>query len=138
MEATLGRIWTKKKIEKTKFKFFNFIFLNFVKGSGLSQVAPLPSTFIYFLCVFVAVLLGTLTVQNSKEWSANNVELRWRLSHKSLMYIRNESRPNIKPWETSALILAQDELWALRITLFLYFLKNLSKGFRNFLRSHCI
>ena len=39
------------------------------------------------------------------------------------MYIRNKSGPNIEPWRTPALILAQDELWPLWITLFFLFLK---------------
>ena len=39
------------------------------------------------------------------------------------MYIRNKSRPNIEPWGTPALKLAQDELWPLRITLCFVFLK---------------
>ena len=36
---------------------------------------------------------------------------------------KNKSRPNAEPWGTSALMLAQDELWPLRITLSLLFLK---------------
>ena len=45
----------------------------------------------------LAVLSGSLTVGNRNVSSANNLRLHWRLSDKSLMYIRNKSGPNIEP-----------------------------------------
>ena len=48
------------------------------------------------------------------------------------MYIRNKSGPNIEPWATPALILAQDELWPFRITLCFLFLKKSIKRFDKF------
>ena len=71
----------------------------------------------------LADLLGTLIVENRDVSSVNNLGLHWRLSDTSLMYIRNKGRPNVEPWETSAFILSQHELWPLRITLFCIFLK---------------
>ena len=54
------------------------------------------------------------------------------------MYIRNKTGPNIEPWGTPTLILAQGERWLLRITLCCRFLRSLSKGLINFLRSRCV
>ena len=54
------------------------------------------------------------------------------------MYIRNKRGPNTEPWGTPALLLAQDELWLLRITLSFPFLRSLLKGLINFLRSRCV
>ena len=71
----------------------------------------------------LAVLSGSWTVEHSHVPSANNFGLHCRLWDKSLMYIRNKTGPNIEPWRTPALILAQDELWPLRITLCFLFLK---------------
>ena len=34
------------------------------------------------------------------------------------MSIRNKRRPNVEPYGAPALILAQDKLWPLKITLF--------------------
>ena len=39
---------------------------------------------------------------------ANSLGLHLKLSNKSSMYIRNKSGPNIEPWGTPALTLAQD------------------------------
>ena len=73
----------------------------------------------------LGVLSGSLTVENGDVSSANNLVLHWRSSDKSLMYIRNKSGFNREPWGTSAFILAQDELWPVRITPFVLFLKKL-------------
>ena len=59
--------------------------------------------------------------------STNNLELNWWLLDKS----RNKSGPNIEPWGTPALVLAQDELWPLRITIVFYFLRSLLEGLVN-------
>ena len=48
------------------------------------------------------------------------------------MCIRNKSGPNIAPWGTPALTLAQDELWPLRITLCFLFLKKSFKKLNKF------
>ena len=48
------------------------------------------------------------------------------------MHIRNKRGPNIEPWVTSALILAQDELWPLRISLCFLFLMKSVKRFNKF------
>ena len=80
----------------------------------------------------LAILSGILTVENRDVSSANNVGLHWRLWDKSLMYIRNKSSPSIEPWETTALILAQDELWWLCVTLCFLFLKMPVKRFNEF------
>ena len=74
----------------------------------------------------LAILSGTLTVENF------NSRLHWRLWDKSLMYIRNKSSPSIEPWETTALTLAQDELWWLCVTLCFLFLKMPVKRFNEF------
>ena len=87
-------------------------------------------SFISFRSLFrlLAVLSGTLTVENRVLSSANNLGLLWRLSDKSLMYMRNKSGPNIEPWGIPALTLAQVELWPLRITLcFLFFKKSVKR-----------
>ena len=87
---------------------------------------PLESPFVISfrsLLRLLAVLSDTLTVENKDVSSANNLGMHWRLSDKSLMYTRNKSWPNIDPGGTPALILAQDELWLLRITLCFQFLK---------------
>ena len=99
-------------------------------------------------CFWESTLLTGILLKNILGWiflvenrdasSANNLGLHWRLSDKSLMYIRNKSGPNIKPWGTPALILAQDELWPLRITLCFLFLRSLLKGLINLLRSRCV
>ena len=80
----------------------------------------------------LAILSGTLTVENRDVSSANNLGLHWRLWGKSLMYIRNKSSPSIEPWETTALTLAQDELWWLCVTLCFLFLKMPVKRFDKF------
>ena len=51
------------------------------------------------------------------------------------MYIRNKNGHNIEPWGRSASILAQDELWPLRIILRFLVLKKSVKRFNKFLRS---
>ena len=63
--------------------------------------------FIAFRSLFrlLDVLSGTLIVENRDVSSLTNLVLHWRLSDKSLMYIRNKSRPNIEPWGTPALLL---------------------------------
>ena len=48
------------------------------------------------------------------------------------MYVGNKSRPNIEAWGTSALILAQYELWSLRIILCFVFLKKSVKRLNKF------
>ena len=104
-------------------------------GSGLKLIFHWKAhLFISFrsLLGLLAVLSGTLTVENRDVSSANNLGLHWRLSDKSLMYIRNKSGPNIEPWGTPALILAQDELWSLRITLCFLFLKESVKRLNKF------
>ena len=97
--------------------------------------------FISFRSLFrlLAVLLGTLTVDDRDVSSANNLRLHWTLSDKSLMYFRNRGGPNIEPWGTPALILTQDELWPLRITLCLLLLtKSVKRLSINFMRSRCV
>ena len=89
-------------------------------GSGLKLIFHWNAhLFISFRSLFtlLAVLSATLTVENRDVSSANNLGLLWRLSNKSLIYIRNKSGSNVEPWGTPALILAQDELWPLRLTL---------------------
>ena len=54
------------------------------------------------------------------------------------MCIRNKSEPNIENWGTPALILAQDKLRPLRITLCFYFLRSLLRGIKNVLRFSCV
>ena len=102
-------------------------------GSKLEPVSHWKAhLFISFKPLFrlLAVLSGTLAVENRDVLSADNLGLHWklsdkslmfignkirpnnwRLSDKSLMYIRNKSGPNIESWKTPALILAQHELW---------------------------
>ena len=48
----------------------------------------------------LAVFSGVLTVENKDVLSANNLGLHWRLSNKSIIYVRNKSGPNIESWET--------------------------------------
>ena len=48
------------------------------------------------------------------------------------MYIRNKSAPNVEPSGTPALILVQDELFSLRITLCFLFLKKAVKRLNKF------
>ena len=104
-------------------------------GSGLKLIFHLKAhLFISFRSLFrlLAILSGTLTVENRVVSSVNNLGLHWRLLDKSLMYIRNKSGPNIEPWGTPALILAQGELWPLRITLCFLFLKKSVKRLYKF------
>ena len=49
--------------------------------------------------------------------STNNSTLDDKLSHKSLIKIRNNNRPNIDPCGTPALTLVQADIWLLRATL---------------------
>ena len=48
------------------------------------------------------------------------------------MYVGNKSGPNIEAWGTPALILAQHELWPLRIILCFVFLKKSVKRLNKF------
>ena len=48
------------------------------------------------------------------------------------MYVGNKSGPNIEAWGTPALILAQHELWSLRIILCFVFLKKSVKRLNKF------
>ena len=80
----------------------------------------------------LAVPSGALIVENRGVSSANNLGLHWRSSNESLMYVGNKSRPNIEAWGTSALILAQYELWSLRIILCFVFLKKSVKRLNKF------
>ena len=89
-------------------------------GSGLKLIFHWKThLFISFRSLFklLDAISGTLAVKNRDVSPANHLGLHWSLSDKSLMYIRNKSRPNIESWETLALILVQNELWPLRITL---------------------
>ena len=93
-------------------------------GSGLKLIFHWKAhLFISFrsLLRLLAVLSGTLTVENSQ-----------RLSDKLLMYIRNKSGPNIDHWGIPILILAQVELWPLRITLCFLFLRKSVKRLNKF------
>ena len=78
-------------------------------GSGLKHIFHWKAHLFIFsglLFRLLAVLLGTLVVENRDVSSAaKKLGLQWRLSDKSLMYIRNKSRPNIEPWGTPALLL---------------------------------
>ena len=100
-------------------------------GSGLKLIFHWKSElFISFRLVFrlLAVLSGPLTVENRYVSSANNLSLHWWSSGNSLMYIWNKSGPNIELWGTPAMILTEDELWSLRITLcFLFFQKSVKR-----------
>ena len=63
-------------------------------GSGLKLIFHWKAhLFISFrsLLRLLAVLSGSLTVEIKDVSSANNLGLHWRLSDKSLMYIRNKS-----------------------------------------------
>ena len=80
----------------------------------------------------LAVPSGALIVENRGVSSANNLGLHWRSSNESPMYVGNKSRPNIEAWGTSALILAQYELWSLRIILCFVFLKKSVKRLNKF------
>ena len=51
------------------------------------------------------------------------------------MYIKNKSGPNTEPQETRTLILAQDEVWTLRITLCFLINKKSVKRLNKFLRA---
>ena len=84
------------------------------------------------LCRLLAVLLGTLIIENRDVLWVNNLGLHWRLSDKSFMYIRNKSGPYIEPLRTPALILVQDELWPLRIGLYFLFPKKSVKRLNKF------
>ena len=84
------------------------------------------------LLKLLAAILDSITVENRDVLSANNLGLHWRLSDRLLMYIRNRSGRYIEPWGTPVLILAQDELWPLRITLYFVFLKKSVKRFNIF------
>ena len=102
--------------------------LNLLDRVRVEAHFPLERPFVSFMSFrsllrSVAVLSGSLAVENRDMSPANNLELHWRLSDKSVMYIRNKSGPNIDPWGTPALIVAQDELWPLRISLCFLFLK---------------
>ena len=59
-------------------------------------------------------LVGTLWTSVLKFW----VHWKTPFSPRLLMYIRNETRTNIEPSGTPALILAQDEQWLLRTSSF--------------------
>ena len=75
-------------------------------GSGLKLIFHWNAhLFISFRSLFrlLAVLSGALIVENRDVLSANNSGLHGRLSYQSLMYIRNQSGPNIEPWGTPAL-----------------------------------
>ena len=71
-----------------------------------------------FLFKLSAAISGTLTVEHRDVSWANNSEIHWRLSDKSLK----------RPWGTPALILAQDKLWPLRITFCFLPLKKSAKN----------
>ena len=76
-----------------------------IVGSGLKLVFHWKAhLFISFRSLFrlLAVLLGTLIVENRDVSPANNLGLHWRWSDKSLMYIGYKSGPNIEPWGTQA------------------------------------
>ena len=81
-------------------------------GSGLKPILHWKAyLFISFRLSFtlLAVISGTLTVENRDVSPVNNLGLHWRLLDISFMYTRNKSGPNIEPWGTPALILAQGE-----------------------------
>lgn len=48
------------------------------------------------------------------------------------MSIRNKRGPNVEPYGTPALILAQDKLWPLKITLCFLFLRKSVKRLNKF------
>ena len=79
----------------------------------------------------LAILSCTLRVENRDVSLAKNLGLHWTLSDESLTCIKNKRGP-IEPWGTPALILNQDQLWSLRITLWFLFLSKSAKRLNKF------